>query len=342
MTTGNTCNPKFNHLISNVFLPEKEPTAVYGKKKKILIISGPTAVGKTNLGIALAKAINGEVISADSMQVFRGMDIGTAKATKEEMEGVPHHLIDIRNLSDTFTVVDFYKEAYQATQDIIARGKVPIIVGGTGFYIHAYLYGPPEGPASVPEVRARLETQMEQVGPKKMYEQLQMLDPEYAKTITPNDRHKIIRALEIITLTEKKVSDHPVQTKIANDQYRYFCWFIHMPKESLYPRIEVRCEKMLENGLIQEVERLEKEGLISNQSASQAIGYRQVLDFLSTPKSADDQSELLEKFQRASKKYAKRQFTWFRKEPLFRWLDIIDKDLELVKEIILHDFEQTP
>lgn len=342
MTTENTCNPEFDHLLSSAFLPEKKQVIPYGKKKKILVIAGPTATGKTRLGISLAKAIGGEIISADSMQVFRGMDIGTAKVTEKESEGVVHHLINIRDISETFNVMDFYQEAHRLTRDILSRGKVPILVGGTGFYLHAYLYGPPAGPPSVPGVRARLESQMEQLGPIEMYHRLEMLDPEYAKTITANDRHKIIRALEIITISEKKVSDMPVQSKPVHDQYRFFCWFIYLPKESLYPRIEARCDQMIKNGLIEEVKRLEKEGLEMNHSASQAIGYRQTLDYLETKCTEEDRQEFLNKFKQASRRYAKRQFTWFKKEPMFRWFNIQEKDPELVKEIILHDFEQTP
>lgn len=321
-------------------VPLKQKIPVGKKKKKVLVLAGPTGVGKTELSLLIARTMGGEVISADSMQVFRGMDIGTAKPTAAERGNIRHHLIDSRDLDETFNVVDFFHEAAQAFREVFARDHVPIVVGGTGFYIHALIYGPPQGPPSVPEVRIRLESEMAQKGPLELYERLKTLDPDYARTITDRDRHKIIRALEIMALTNQKVSFFQ-QTPESSDEYDFRCWFLYMPKEILYPRIEKRCDKMLEQGFIDEVKRLEKEGLRGNLSASQAIGYRQALDFLNTRQTPDDWIHFVTAFKQASRRYAKRQFTWFRKEPLFRWLNIHSLGVDTTIEMIIQDYERS-
>lgn len=322
-------------------LPAKQKTPAPVRKKKAIVIAGPTAVGKSALSLLIAQAIGGEIISADSMQVYRGMDIGTAKVPREDRERIPHHLIDIRDLSETFNVVEFYREASRALHDIFARDHVPIIVGGTGFYLHALLYGPPSGPPARPDLRMYLEEEMKEKGSLALYERLADLDPDYAKTITQRDRQKIIRALEIISITDKKVSDFSsvIHEKMEDIDFR--CWFLHMPKERIYPRIEQRCEKMLEEGFVDEVQALEKLGLSKNLSASQAIGYRQCLDFLATAQTEEDKKHFLIAFKQASRRYAKRQFTWFRKEPLFRWLDVSNLSADAAAEIILQDFEHS-
>ncbi len=318
----------------------KQKVFPQGKKKRILVIAGPTASGKTHLSLSLAQAIGGEVISADSMQVYRGMDIGTAKAAPEERSLIAHHLIDICDLETPFNVAEFYKHSQEAFREITSRENVPIVVGGSGFYIHALLYGPPAGPPSVPEVREQLERQMNELGVEILYERLQMLDPEYAATICEQDRHKIIRGLEIMALTERKVSDFPKADKLQEQGYDFRCWFIYYPRERLYSRIEMRCDEMIRKGFIEEVRELEKKGLRNNSSASQAIGYRQALDYLSGPETEDRFKIFEEEFKKASRHYSKRQFTWFRKEPLFRWLNIEEHPLERLKELILQDFEQ--
>jgi tRNA dimethylallyltransferase len=331
---------ELKQFLIDVPLPLKKQVPSPTKKKKVIVISGPTGAGKTELSLIIAQAVGGEVISADSIQVYRGMDIGTAKVSKSVREEIPHHLIDIKDLSESFNVVDFYQEAYQAIDEITAREHVPIVVGGTGFYIHALLFGPPTGPSSVPEVRNQIEEQIKREGVSSLYKQLQTLDPDYALTISHHDRHKIIRALEIITLTHQKVSYFkPLSTSEA--LYDFRCWFIHLPKEILYSRIDQRCEFMLQQGFLEEVELLEKRGLRSNLSAAQAIGYRQALDFLQTERGEGEREKFLFLFKQASRRYAKRQFTWFRKEPLFRWIDLSTLSLETAAEMILQDYEFT-
>ncbi len=327
-------------LLSRHPIPQKERIPPQERKKRVLVISGPTAAGKTALSLSLAAALGGEIISADSMQVYRGMDIGTAKALPEERAAITHHLIDICDIQSIFNVAEFYKHVQEAFREITVRENVPIVVGGSGFYIHALLYGPPQGPPSNPEVREQLEKQMHDLGPEVLYERLQMLDPHYAATISEFDRHKIIRALEIMALSERKVSDFPKPDKLQEQEYDFRCWFLYYPKERLYARIEKRCEEMIQKGLLEEVKALEKLGIKNNPTASQAIGYRQALEFLAGAQSPEDYQNFVTAFKKASRQYSKRQFTWFRKEPLFRWLNLEEHPLERLKELILQDFEQ--
>jgi tRNA dimethylallyltransferase len=326
-------------LLTHFTLPQKQKLIPHSKKKKIIIIAGPTAVGKTRLSLIIAKAIGGEIISADSMQVYRGMDIGTSKANLVERELIQHHLIDSRDLDESFNVVEYYHEACQAIKEILDKGAVPIVVGGTGFYIHSLIYGPPSGPPSDPKLRKMLEAEMASNGTQIMYDKLKALDPDYALTITQNDRHKIIRALEILSITQKKVSDLPTVSSENSENYDFRCWFIYVPKEILYPRVEMRCDRMIAEGFLEEVKRLEKEGLSKNATASQAIGYRQCLEYLNSPQSQEDWDHFIDAFKQASRRYAKRQFTWFRKEPLFRWLNIDKMSLEHAAEMIIQDYE---
>lgn len=326
-------------FLGDFTLPEKKKLVPGSQKKKIIVLAGPTAIGKSQLSLAIAKAIGGEIISADSMQVYRGMDIGTAKVSLAERQKVHHHLIDSRDLDETFNVVEYYQEAWHAIKEILDKGAVPIVVGGSGFYIHSLIYGPPSGPPSDPEIRKKFEEEMESKGTQIMFDKLKELDPDYATTITQKDRHKIIRALEIISLTRQKVSLLPPVTSEISEQHDFRCWFLHMPKEELYSRIEMRCDKMIADGFLEEVKKLEKEGLSKNSTASQAIGYRQCLEYLKSPQTQEDWDRFIQTFKQVSRRYAKRQFTWFRKEPLFRWIDIENMSMEHAVEMIIQDFE---
>lgn len=321
-------------------LPEKKRVLSAKRLNRVIVIAGPTASGKTKLSLEIAQAIGGEIISADSCQVYRGMDIGTAKVSAQERLLITHHLIDICDLNEPFNVAEFYKASQEVMKEIIIRGNVPIVVGGSGFYMHALLYGPPLGPPSNPDLRKQLDQQMGELGPEVLYERLQMLDPEYAQTISDHDRHKIVRALEIIALSSRKVSDFAKESSSYPQEYNFRCWFIYYPRDQLYARIDLRCEEMIKNGLIDEVKALEQKGIRENLSASQAIGYRQALAYLKSPMSEDDWDRFVLQFKRASRQFAKRQFTWFRSEPLFRWVNIEEFDQEHLKELILQDFEQ--
>lgn len=341
MTSGTIIEEDVERIMMGfAFQVQKQiPSNLQRKKKRIIVIAGPTASGKSALAMSLAETIGGEIVSSDSMQVYRGMDIGTAKPTKEDRLLIPHHLIDTRDITDSFNVVDFYYEARQACQMILERDNIPIVVGGSGFYLHTLLYGPPSGPPSIPEVRNAIEEEMEKLGADVLFERLQCDDPQYAKTITKNDKQKIVRALEIMTLTGKKVSKLSWKGRRKAMNYDFHCWFLHRPRDVLYKRIEERCDKMLEAGFIDEVKRLDKEGVRGNSSAVQAIGYRQALDYLKTNQTDADYQHFVNEFKKSSRQYAKRQFTWFRKEPLFRWIDMDLHDPEIVMDIIMKDYE---
>ncbi len=311
-------------------------------RKRIIVLAGPTAVGKSSFGLALAQELGGEIVSADSMQVYCNMDIGTAKPSIEDRLAVPHHLIDVRHVRENFNVMDFYYEARQCFQIIHARDNVSIVVGGSGFYLHSLIYGPPDGPPSFPELRKSIEEEYESLGSEAAFKKLSTFDPEYSLTITKNDKQKVIRALEIITLTGKKVSNLPwggMQKKPQN--YDFHCWFLNRPRDVLYKRIETRCEEMLKSDFLDEVRALKEIGLETNSSASQAIGYRQALEFLASNQTEEDYKNFVTKFKQASRHYAKRQQTWFRHdhEPLFRWLDLDLHDPEVAMDMVIKDFK---
>lgn len=280
------------------------PSSLEPNRKRVIVLAGPTATGKSALAMELAEKIDGEIITADSMQVYKGMDIGTAKATKEDREKIGHHLIDIREINEVFNVVDFYYEARHACLEVLSRGKVPIIVGGSGFYLHSLIYGPPSGPPSVPELRQALEEEYDRLGGEMMFLRLEQLDLEYAHTITKNDKQKIVRALEIIQLTGKKVSRLSWKARKKPQNYDFRCWFLHRPKEVLYHRIDKRCDKMIKEGLIEEVKQLKQAGLETNPSASQAIGYRQTLELLASLETKEDYIQFETQFKQASRHYA--------------------------------------
>lgn len=309
-------------------------------KKKIIIIAGPTAAGKTEASLIIGRAIGGEIVSADSMQLYRGTDIGSAKATREERMQVPHHLLDICDINDYFSVVNFHDEVESSCEEIFNHDSTPLIVGGAGFYIHTVLFGPPKGPASDPVLRKSLEMDAEKYGIELLYGKLKDLDPDYAETITLSDKHKIIRALEIMALSGKKVTEIPKPSRedIPKD-IDFRCWFLYHPKDVLYERIEKRCDAMIEGGLLDEVKRLKSDGLLENPSAANAIGYRQALAYLDSKQSDMDWEVFVTSFKKASRNYAKRQFTWFRKEPLFRWINLSEYPMDRACEIIISDFE---
>lgn len=304
----------------------------------IIILAGPTAVGKSELGLQLAKALCGEIVSADSMQVYRGMDIGTAKPTVFEQAQIPHHMIDVRSIGDPMNVSEFYDEAMACLRSICARGRAAIVVGGSGFYVDALLRGAPSGPPADPFIRAHLDSEMERLGPEILYAQLQKMDPEYAKTITHGDRHKIMRALEIIILTQGKVSEFH-RHENHTPEFRFLNYFLHRPRPVLYERINQRCQRMVELGLLQEVKQLVLSGLLENPSAMSAIGYRQSMEFLKGDQTPESFKAFIANFQQASRHYAKRQFTWFRKDSSFEWIDLHAYETECVLERMVMDYQ---
>ena len=311
-------------------------------RHKVILIAGPTGVGKTAISLQLAEYLDIEVISADSMQVYRGMDIGTAKANPVQREEVRHHLIDIRDIQETYNVVEFYEEAHRAILDIQQRGAVPVVVGGTGFYLQALLYGPPQGPASDPKVREKIKKDYENFGIEPLYEKMKMLDPTYAQTITKGDVHKVIRALEIMELTGKAVSSFPWKERKSNPYFDFYAYFLSLPKEKLYPLLYKRCDEMLQAGFLEEVAKLEQLGIRKNSSASQAIGYKQALQYLASPKSPEDYEQFVKEFKKATHNLVKKQLTWFKKEKIFHWLDLSKHPSYTIAEMIANDYKEPP
>lgn len=276
--------------------------------KKIIIISGPTAVGKTNISINLAKRINGEIISADSMQVYKGMDIGSAKITKEEMCGIEHHLIDILEPHENFDVSIFQKLAKEAIEDITSRGKVPIIVGGTAFYIQALLYG-------IDFTEENHDTSFREYlngkSEDELYDCLKQVDPEYAVTTHKNNKKRVVRALEYNHFTGKKFSDYNKEQANREAQYLYKYFVLDDERELIYSNINKRVDIMINQGLLKEIQRLEELNLPDNCNSKQGIGYKEMYMYLRGECTLEDAVELIKKNTRH---FAKRQLTWLRHE----------------------------
>lgn len=288
------------------------------ERKKLVVIIGPTAVGKTKLSIDIAQKLNGEIISGDSMQIYKGMDIGTAKITPEEMEGVPHHLIDIKEPDDDYSVAEFQETARPLIDEIMDKNKMPMIVGGTGLYIQSVLYNYQftESPSD-PEFRKRLELELNQKGEQAIHELLSQVDPESAKMIHPNNTRRVIRALEIYHCTNIPMHEH---LKQQENELLYDVALIGltMDREVLYQRINQRVDIMVENGLLKEVKILYDKGLRNTQSIK-AIGYKEIYDYFDGKVSYE---EAVNQLKQNSRRYAKRQLTWFRNKMDVKWFDM--------------------
>ena len=306
--------------------------------KPLVILVGPTAVGKTAASIGLAKALNGEIISGDSMQIFKGLDIGTAKITKEEMQGVPHHLIDIKEPWETFSVAEFKRLADEAIADIHDRGKLPIIVGGTGFYINSVLYEYHFGEADTDEAyRAELEQYAEAHGNEALWNILQEKDPDSAAKLHSNDTKRVIRALEVLHVTGIPASER--QSTVDKQTMRYNAVYIalNMPREVLYDRINRRVDIMIQDGLEAEVRTALANGVVQDALSMTSIGYRQMIQYFNEEISFDRAVELI---KRDTRHFAKRQLTWFRHDPNIQWVDKwgkTDEQVEAELLAIVHD-----
>lgn len=290
------------------------------QREKVVVIIGPTAVGKTKLSIALAKALNGEIISGDSMQIYRTMDIGTAKVTKEEMAGVPHYMIDIKDPEDSFSVAEFQGLVRSHIQEITARGKLPIIVGGTGLYIQSVLYDyqfTDEAGDSV--YREEMEKLAVERGVEYVYQKLQEVDPESAGRIHANNVRRVIRALEIFHATGKKMSEQ-LEEQEHELLYDVSLVGLTMDREILYDRINLRVDIMMDQGLLQEVNRLYTDGIRDCQSI-QAIGYKELYGYFEGRVSLEG---AIEQLKTNSRRYAKRQLTWFRNKMNVTWFDVTE------------------
>ncbi|MGI6006932.1 MAG: tRNA (adenosine(37)-N6)-dimethylallyltransferase MiaA [Ruminococcus sp.] len=286
--------------------------------KPLLILTGPTAVGKTSLSIALAKAVNGEIISADSMQVYRKMNIGSAKIKPEEMEGVPHHLIDVLDPAEKFDVVTFQHMAKEAMTGIWERNRIPILTGGTGFYIQSVLYDIDfTSHGGDPSFRHELEELARQKGPQFLHGLLTEKDPDAAAQIHPNNVKRVIRALEFYEQTGEQISVHNTEQKQRTSPYRSLYFVLNEPREILYRKIEQRIDKMMDEGLLEEVENLHREGYTKDMTSMQGLGYKELLSYLDGEVSLDEAVRIL---KRDTRHFAKRQLTWFRREKDVIWL----------------------
>ncbi len=282
------------------------------KKPKIIVIAGPTASGKTGLAVSLALSLGGEIINADSMQVYRHMDVGTAKPTLQERRGVIHHLLDVVDPDEDFNAALYRQMALPLAKGICAKNIPCFIVGGTGLYIRSLLGGLVELPPSDPMLRERLHLECDRKGAPKLHQQLARLDPERAESIHPNDRLRIIRALEIIEQTRQPASDLVKQHRFGNQEFLALKLCLQVEKEQLYDRINDRSEKMIDCGLVEETKRLMKKGYGPHLKSMTAIGYRHILKYLQGEWSLQKATETL---KRDTRRYAKRQMTWFRAEP---------------------------
>ena len=302
--------------------------------KKVLVVAGPTASGKTALSLRLAEQLNGEIVSADSMQIYRGMDIGTAKATPAEQKKVPHHMLDLLEPGQNYSVSRYVEDASAVCEELLSRGKLPVITGGTGLYIDALLAGrafagtsaaeggqvsgePGAGRASSEGLRAALSADFDRLGAEAMWQRLQAVDPQRADRLAPTDRRRIIRALEVYELTGRTISEHDALSRSLPPAYEALYVVLDFAERAtLYARIEDRVDRMCRDGLFEETERLLSLGIPDGSTCMQAIGYRQAAQALRGELSREDAVFLI---KQATRRYAKRQLTWFRRhrEALF-------------------------
>ena len=285
----------------------------------LVILAGPTAVGKTQLSVELAKIIGGSIISADSMQVYKGMDIGTAKISAEEMQSVPHYLIDVLDPSDDFNIVMFQKMAKDAINTVLSSGRIPIIVGGTGFYIQSVLYDIDFDEADeLSDYRAMLMHLIDEKGGEYVHKMLEDADPESAKRIHCNDHKRMIRALEYNRQTGKQISEHNEKSLGRTSPYNHCFFVLNDDRKLIYERINRRVDKMIEDGLEDEVRQLTEKGLTKEHVSMHGLGYKEMIDYIQGNCSLDD---AVYKIKRDSRHFAKRQITWFKREKDVIWLN---------------------
>ena len=294
-------------------------------RPRVVAIGGPTATGKTALSVALAKRFDGEILSADSMQIYQGLDVGTAKVTPEEMQGVPHHLLDILTPEQPFSVAEFTDHAGAIISDLTARGKLPFVVGGTGLYITSLLSGvrfapQPENKA----LRAQLQARAAAGEGQALYDELTAIDPAYATTLHPNDENRVIRALELYQLTGRTMTAQRAASRPDTPPYRALCLCLSCPDRAvLYRRIDTRVDRMVKAGILEEA-RLVYNHRDSYRTAAQAIGYKEFFPYFENTATLE---ECTNRLKQASRNYAKRQLTWFRRQTDAVWLDFTAPDL---------------
>lgn len=289
------------------------------KKKPLIILTGPTAVGKTKASIGLAKSVDGEIISADSMQVYRHMDIGSAKIKPEEMEGIPHHLIDVLEPDDEFHVVKFQQLAKKAMREIWERGHIPIVTGGTGFYIQALLYDIDFDENEKEDAcRKELEAYAREHGAEALHEKLALVDPASAEMIHPNNIKRVIRALEFYEQTGKRISEHNETQRQRESPYAFAYFVLTDDRAHLYERINRRVDQMIEEGLVNEVQALKDKGYTKQLVSMQGLGYKEILDYLDGNCTLE---EAIYTIKRDTRHFAKRQLTWFKRERDVIWIN---------------------
>ena len=299
------------------------------KKKPLIILTGPTAVGKTKASIGLAKAVDGEIISADSMQVYRHMDIGSAKIKPEEMEGIPHHLIDVLEPDDEFHVVKFQQLAKKAMREIWERGHIPIVTGGTGFYIQALLYDIDFDENEKEDAcRKELEAYAREHGAEALHEKLALVDPASAEMIHPNNIKRVIRALEFYEQTGKRISEHNETQRQRESPYAFAYFVLTDDRAHLYERINRRVDQMIEEGLVNEVQALKDKGYTKQLVSMQGLGYKEILDYLDGNCTLE---EAIYTIKRDTRHFAKRQLTWFKRERDVRFIAMDDRNAPWVK-----------
>ena len=284
----------------------------------IPILVGPTAVGKTAVSIPLAQKLNAEIISADSRQIYKYMDIGTAKPSGDELKGVPHHLIDVLELEESYTAGQFAEDAKQIIGEILSRKKIPLIVGGSGFYIKALVEGIFDTPSRDDNLREALQEEAEEKGSDILYKRLQEIDPEYAETMHPNNIKRIIRALEIYEVTGEPPSEH-FDEEHEGLPYPYTFIGLKRLRQTLYDRINRRVKQMIEDGLVEEVQSILGMGYTGEENALQTVGYQEILDFLADKITLET---AIREIQKNTRRYAKRQMTWFRNQHDVTWFDL--------------------
>lgn len=301
------------------------------EKPKVIVIGGPTASGKTALSIEVAKVINGEIVSADSMQIYQEMDIGTAKPSEEEKQGIPHYMLDFVKPNERYSVADYKRDAKKAIREIIGKGKTPIIVGGTGLYIDSLIYE-----IEYPEIkidfsyRQKLEETVEKEGLEYLYEKAKQIDKEAMEKISINDKKRILRILELYHQTGKTKTELEKESR-KEPEFDYKMFAINMDRQRLYERINQRVDRMIEKGLIEEVKAIYKK-YQKFPTSMQALGYKEVVEYLEKKISKE---EMIEKIKMESRRYAKRQLTWFRKNKETKWLngeDSISHNIAIILE----------
>ena len=303
-------------------------------KKPIIIIGGPTACGKTAMSIALAKRIGGEIISADSMQVYRQMDIGTAKVREEEKEGIPHYLIDEINPDEEYNVMIFQQKAKKYMEEIWDKGKIPIIVGGTGFYVNALLYDNEFTHTEEDTTfREACYVRAEKEGPDALYEELKQIDYEYALTVHSNNIKRVVRGLEYYYFTGEKFSKHNAEQKTKESPYIAGVILLTMERKLLYERIEKRIDLMMEEGLLEEVQGLLEKGYSKDLISMQGLGYKEFMPYFEKERSIE---EVVEELKKGTRHFAKRQLTWFRRQIEGLWVDLSETNIEVAMEDVLN------